>query len=67
MRENYMILDVSSGNSIATFADRSEAEDTFRQLVQDRPSRGFEFALVEFDDEGMALSAERMGGLLVDP
>ncbi len=62
--DKFMILDMDSGNSVASFDDYSMAENAFRGIVHEYPSERDNLALVSFDKSGFALDTELAADLL---
>jgi hypothetical protein len=62
--ETFMILDVESGNAVAFFDNREEAEASLHQLAEEFADRADDLAVVTLDKEGFALDTQFRSDLL---
>ncbi|MEX1264928.1 MAG: hypothetical protein WEE66_13525 [Actinomycetota bacterium] len=54
--DNFMVLDMESGNAVAFYDSQAEAERCFRDAVAQHPQDAAELMLVAYDKHGRALS-----------
>ena len=60
----FMILDLATGNAVAFFEDRDQAESAFASIIGEFPAEKDNLALVSYDKSGFALDTELASDLL---